>query len=173
MFARIINACVAVLTEEAPELGPGECALIVEVGPEVRVGWLWSPEGCVAPPEATLAEVKSAKQAEIRDEAEATLAGMKAEYCATEITTWDQQYAEAEAFTANSSAPVPLLTAIAGARGQAVADLAAAILSNRAAWVVISGTVVGQRLAFQDRLDAAQTVAEAEAITVSYSLPGA
>ncbi len=126
-----------------------------------------------APPPPTLAEAKAAKQAEVRNKAEATLAGMKAEYCATEIETWDQQYAEAEAYAADHAAPVPLLTAIATARGQAVAALAGKIIANRAAWVVVSGTIVGQRLAYQDRLDAAQTVAEVEAISVSYSLPGA
>lgn len=50
MYAGIINNRVAKLTEDKPDLAPGECALIVEVGPEVQVGWLWTPEGCVAPP---------------------------------------------------------------------------------------------------------------------------
>lgn len=48
MYARIIDGKVAALTEEAPALVPGECALIVEVHDwEVREGWLWTPEGCI------------------------------------------------------------------------------------------------------------------------------
>ncbi|SNS27758.1 hypothetical protein SAMN04488503_0135, partial [Humidesulfovibrio mexicanus] len=34
-----------------PELGTNECALVVEVGDDVAPGWLWTPEGCTAPPE--------------------------------------------------------------------------------------------------------------------------
>lgn len=50
MYAKIINNLVAERTDDLPELAPGECALIVEVGPEVQVGWLWTPQACVPPP---------------------------------------------------------------------------------------------------------------------------
>jgi hypothetical protein len=118
----------------------------------------------------TLAEAKALKQAEIRDAAEAALAPLRAEYGATEVATWDQQYSEAEAYAADPQAAVPLLSAIAAARGQTVADLASRVIANRAAWVAVTGHVVGQRLAAQDQLDAAQAVADVQAITVSYSL---
>ena len=49
MQALIIDGRVAQVEEEIA-VAPGECAFIVEVGPEVQVGWPWSPEGC-APPE--------------------------------------------------------------------------------------------------------------------------
>lgn len=123
--------------------------------------------------EGALTALRVLKQSEIRDVAEAALAPLKAEYGATEIATWDQQYAEAQAVTADSGAEVPLLTAIAQARGQSVADLAARVIANRAAWVAVSGHVVGQRLAYQDRLDAAATPEEVQAIEVAYSLPEA
>lgn len=48
MRVRIVEGRVAELD---PVLGAAECAMIVDVAPEVRVGWLWSPEGCTAPPE--------------------------------------------------------------------------------------------------------------------------
>lgn len=119
----------------------------------------------------TLDEAKALKQAEIRDKAEGALAPLRAEYGATEVATWDQQYSEAEAYTTDPQAAVPLLSAIATARGQAVADLASRVIANRAAWVAVTGHVVGQRLAYQDRLDAAQDVAAIQAIAVAYSLP--
>lgn len=50
MIARIIDGCVAEVLEARPTLGEAECAFIMEVGGEVRPGWLWTPEGCVAPP---------------------------------------------------------------------------------------------------------------------------
>lgn len=51
MYARIIDGHVAELTENTPGLGPTECAHIVEVGLGVRVGWIWTPDGCVPAPE--------------------------------------------------------------------------------------------------------------------------
>ena len=113
------------------------------------------------------------KQSEIRDAADALLKTVGAEYGDIERATWDQQYSEALAVQAAAEADAPLLSAIAAARGMDVATLATRIIANRAAWVAISGHVVGQRLALQDRLDAATTVAEIEAIEVAYTLPGA
>lgn len=49
MRVRIVEGRVAELD---PVLGEAECAMIVDAAPEVQVGWLWSPEGCTAPPEA-------------------------------------------------------------------------------------------------------------------------
>lgn len=58
MYARIIDGLVAETTKDMPELGPTECAHIVEVGPGVCVGWIWSPGGCVPPPEPDLYAVE-------------------------------------------------------------------------------------------------------------------
>ncbi len=51
MLARIIENRVAEVFPQAPELGANECALVVEVADDVAPGWLWTPEGCTAPPE--------------------------------------------------------------------------------------------------------------------------
>ncbi|MGE4194726.1 MAG: hypothetical protein AB7E51_15170 [Pseudodesulfovibrio sp.] len=108
------------------------------------------------------------KQTEITTKANSYLAALGEEYGAMEMMTWDQQYSEALAYQADSAASVPLLTAIATARGEEVADLAASIIANRAEWVALSGNVVGQRLAYQDALEAATTYDEVMAIAVSY-----
>lgn len=128
-------------------------------------GYTWEEPAAPAPP--TLEQAKAAKTVQVRDAAEAFLAPFGVEYGATERATWDQQYAEALAGDG------PLLQAIAAARGQEVAALAAAILANRAAWVALAGCVTGQRLAYQDQVDAAQSVAEVQAIVPAYELPGA
>ena len=48
--AMIVDGRVAQVGEEIA-LAPGECALIVPVGPEVEVGWAWTPQGCEPPEE--------------------------------------------------------------------------------------------------------------------------
>lgn len=119
----------------------------------------------------TLDTARERKTAEIREAAEKFLAPFGAEYGPTERATWEQQLAEAKALQADPLAATPLLSAIAAARGQSVADLAGRVLANRAAWVVLAGHVTGQRLALQDQVDAAQDVAAVLAIVPAFSLP--
>jgi len=153
-----------------------------EGNPEI---WAEQPEGYVTKQEwqkqnssaPTRAELYTAKQAEIRDGAEAMLTALAAEYAPLERQTWDQQAAEAEALHTDADAPAPLVRAIAATRGMPVGELAARILANRTAWVAVSGHVVGQRLAYQDALEATQSLADEEAtaaisaIEPVYTLP--
>lgn len=156
-----------------------------------RVGWLadgtphtvaalgalpdgWTEAEPPQPP-VPLADLISAKQAEIRDGADAALA---VEYGVMERQTWDQQYAEAEEIRTNPDALASLVRAIAAARGMDAGALAARIRANRDTWVAISGHVVGQRLAYQDALDAAAALtdeaaarAAIAAIVPVYTLP--
>lgn len=113
----------------------------------------------------TLEQARERKTQEIAAAAEAFLSPFGREYGATERATWDQQYAEAQAGEGQ------MLAAIASARGMAVADLAAAIIANRAAWVALAGAVVGQRLQLQDQVDAATTPAGVLAVQPVFSLP--
>jgi ABC-type cobalt transport system substrate-binding protein len=130
-----------------------------------------------APPAPTRAELYTAKQTEIRDGAESMLTALAAEYAPLERQTWDQQAAEAEALQADADAPAPLVRAIAVTRGMPVGELAARILANRRAWVAVSGHVVGQRLAYQDTLEATRGLDDAQAaetiqdINPVYTLP--
>ena len=130
--------------------------------------------GDVAPyaaPVVPLADAKLAKQGEIKNGAELFLQTLAAEYGAMEKLTWDQQATEADALLADPSAPAPLVRSIAAARGMSVYELAARIRANRAQWVVLSGYIVGQRLAYQDQLDMATTNEQVAAIVPVYSLP--
>lgn len=123
------------------------------------------------PAPANLADTKSTKQAEIRDLADGFLQALAVEYGAMEKLTWDQQAAEADALAADPSAQAPLVRSIAAARGMNPLELAARIQANRAQWVVLSGYIVGQRLGYQDRLDAATTTEQVAAIVPTYALP--
>ena len=124
-----------------------------------------------APPVVSLVDAKAAKLVSIRNGAESFLQSLALEYGAMEKLTWDQQAAEADALVADPSAPAPLVRSIAAARGMSVLELASRIRANRAQWVVLSGYIVGQRLAYQDQLDAATTNEQVAAIVPVYALP--
>ena len=111
-----------------------------------------------------ISDSKSAKQREIANAADTFLSSMAQEYGAYEKLTWDQQALEADALLADAESPAPLVRAIAQARGMTALEMAQRIAANRAQWVALSGAVVGKRLAYQDALDAAQTVEEVNAI---------
>ena len=129
--------------------------------------------------------VKTALQTEIVDRADALLQSVGAEYGAMERIGWDQQYAEAQAYQADSAAPAPMLTGLAVARGVDLADLAARVIANRETWEATYIAVIGTRQAYQDKLSAAVAIYEAaedddaraaaiaaiEAISVEYTLP--
>ena len=127
--------------------------------------------GVVAPADRpTLEDMKAAKQREVSGEADSFLSLMAVEYGVYEKLTWDQQAQEADALMTNPAAAAPLVRAIATARGMAPLEMAQRIVANRAQWVALSGAVVGKRLAYQDEIDAAQTVEAVAAIVPVFSL---
>lgn len=145
----------------------------------VVAAWMAARDAAdVPPPEPTLAELRAAKQAEIRDKAEAFLAPLKVEYGPTEIDTWDTQKEEAKALLADPDAEAPCIRSASASRGMAPLVFAARVIANNKAWSIIAGHVVGQRLAYQDTLDAAAVLSEDSAaraaiaaIVPVYTLP--
>lgn len=67
-----------------------------------------------------------------------------AKYSDGEIRSWDQQRAEATAYTADNTASTPLLSAIATARGITVSELATKVLANAAEYESAFGTLLGK-----------------------------
>ena len=102
---------------------------------------------------------------------DAVLAPFGAEYGVWETATFDQQYAEAKAYQASPTADVPLLAAMCVARGISIAELAGKIIANRAAWVALTGYVIGQRQRIVGLIEAATTVEEVEAVDMTINLP--
>ena len=119
----------------------------------------------------TLAEAKSRAILAATAACDAVLAPYGAEYGAYEMATWDQQYSEALAYTASPAADVPLLAAMCVARGISIAELAGKIIANRAAWVSLTGYVIGQRQRIVTQIEACTTVEEVEAVDMTISLP--
>lgn len=117
--------------------------------------------------------MRDAKQREIVVRADAVLKATGEEYGEMERQTWEQQYSQAVAYQSDPNADVPMLDAIALSRGMDVATLAGHIVANKTAWEVLAGSIVGQRLAYQDALEAAVTPEDITMIEVEYVIPNA
>lgn len=113
---------------------------------------------------AVLSAAKAAKMNDINAIFNDGVAALAASYPEREVQSWPQQVKEAEAFTVNAKAPVPLLTAIAGARALAVADLAARVLEKMSAYASASGALIGRRQAAEDKIGQATTLDELAAV---------
>jgi len=135
------------------------------------------PKGAVTerpiPPVPTLEEAKATKLAAINTAADKAIAMFTATYPDREIATFDKQEAEARAHATNPTAPTPLLSALSQARGVPLDELARRVLVKADAFAVASGSIIGQRQALEDRLDACTTVEEVEALAVTITMPGA
>ena len=75
-------------------------------------------------------------------------------------------------YAADPTASTPLLSALAQARGISLPDLVERVLAKADAFAVASGSIIGQRQALEDRLDACTTLEEVQGITVNISMPG-
>ncbi|OYV24523.1 MAG: hypothetical protein B7W99_01870 [Rhodospirillales bacterium 20-58-10] len=112
-----------------------------------------------------LATAQAAQEAVINAAAQADLAVIVASYPALEVATWDQQYAEAVAWTANNAASTPTLSAIATAAGSTVAVLAPIVIAKAAAYKAASGAIIGKKQALLAKIATATTVAAVQAVT--------
>lgn len=124
------------------------------------------------PPVPTLKQTKAVKLSEINRAADAALATLTATYPDREISTFDKQESEARAYVADATASTPLLSALAEARGISLPDLVERVLAKADAFAVASGSIIGQRQALKDRLNACTTLEEVQGITVDISMPG-
>lgn len=119
----------------------------------------------------TLEEVKTAKLSEINAAADRAIATLTATYPDREISTFDKQEAEARAYSADPTAPTPLLSALAKARGLSMDDLVKRVLIKADTFAAASGYIIGQRQALEDRLDACKTLEEVRSIFAIIIMP--
>ena len=125
----------------------------------------------VALPEQTLDEAKAAKLAEINGTCDRVLNEAVKTYPDTEVLTFDQQTLEAKAYLENPEAEVTLLRSLAAGRGIELADLVNRVIAKHNAFSALSGSVIGQRQALEDRLKTCRTVDEVKALTVDIVMP--
>lgn len=124
------------------------------------------------PPVPTFKETKAAKLSEINKAADKIMAALISTYPDREISTFDKQESEARAYAADPTASTPLLSALAQARGISLPDLVERVLAKADAFAVASGSIIGQRQALEDRLDACTTLEDVQGITVNISMLG-
>ena len=123
------------------------------------------------PPVPTLEEVKTAKLSEINAAADVAISALTATYPDREISTFDKQEVEARAYAADpTTAQTPLLSALSQARGIDLPDLVRRVIAKADAFAVASGSIIGQRQALEDRLDACATVEEIRALPASFAV---
>ncbi len=118
----------------------------------------------------TLDEVRAEKLAEINEKCDAALKAMTPTYPDRELLTFDQQKQEALAYTADASSPCPLLSPLAAARGISLELLCQKVIAKATAFSAVSGTLIGQRQAYEDQLDLCETKDAVSAIHPVYSL---
>lgn len=116
---------------------------------------------------------KAMKLAEINAECERVMASVTATYPQSEMLTFDKQEQEARAYLTDAGASVPLLAALAASRGLELPELVRRVLAKADAFAVVSGAIVGQRQAMEDRLALARSVADVDGIDVTYTMPEA
>lgn len=178
-YARIENGVVAELIAElldgegkeipiADRFHPDIAATIVDAtaAAGVEPGWIYANGVFAAPvaPVVLLADVKAAKLAQLSAECSTRMEAIKVGYPAEEVQSWDKQESEARAYTASSSATTPLLSALATARGIALADLAARVIAKADAFAAVSGAIIGKRQRYEDQVAAATDAPTVEAI---------
>ena len=121
----------------------------------------------------TLEEAKNIKLAEINATCDSILNAATATYPASEVLTFDQQTKEAEAYQADNTASVQLLSALAISRNIPLPELVKRVLAKHDAFSALSGTVIGQRQALEDVLDTLTTVEAVQALEVNIQIPEA
>ena len=114
---------------------------------------------------------KQSKMAEINAGFDAMTAAITATYPEKEVLTFDQQVAEAQAYQADSKAVCPMLQALSAARGLALDELCRRVLAKHQAFSFATGTLMGQRQAMEDMLDACTNVDDVASIVVDFHLP--
>ncbi len=99
---------------------------------------------------AAFPELVHCANTQIREVFSRKLATIAAPYYPTERETWHVQQREAEAYLADSTATMPMITALASARGIAVPALVDKIMENVNLFRTASGQILGQQQAKLD-----------------------
>lgn len=123
--------------------------------------------------QAVISAEKSAKLSEINTKAQAFV-NQLAHLDDTpefERETWSIQREEAKAWFENNAEETPTLALIAQARGVPLDVLRQKAYEKAKAYQTVAAVVAGQRQAYEDRLNRAETLEQIRAIEPSYQLP--
>ena len=106
------------------------------------------------------------KQQQIRTWFESQFSALQSEYTQIEIDTFKTQEEEARAYTADPTAPTPMLSGIATARGITVDSLAMKVAENAQTYKLLAAPIMGKKQRLEDALKLATTVTEVEAVII-------
>lgn len=113
----------------------------------------------------TFPDIREPKAQEIRTAGAVRLLALTTPYSAEERESWANQQKEAEAWTLNNSAPVPMITAMATARGITIAVMVGKIMDNVDLFRAAAGQILGTQQALLDQIYAATDFDTMRAIT--------
>lgn len=130
----------------------------------IRPGFIWKMPERIVVDIRSLADAKTRKLGELSKACDAAIAPIKIGYPQGEQQTWDKQESEARAYTANSSASTPLMSALCAQRNITISDLAARIINKSDAFASACGYYIGKRQKHEDDVTSATTVAQVDAI---------
>lgn len=125
-------------------------------------------------PEEQIYSVKQSKLQEVNDNLERMCNIAVATYPESEVLTFDQQVKEAALYQLNpeiSAIEIPLISGIASARGISLEELVPKINKKHMSYALLSGNLIGQRQAIEDKIDAATTIDEVLAIDTTITIP--
>lgn len=157
----------------------GQGTLIVKNGaisvipPAPSCYHIWRDDEWILTSEAVekqLADVKAAKLAEINRAAQTCIdkaAGLD-KVPEFEVATWTLQAIEAKAWYADKSADTPTLDAIAEARGIPAEVLKQKAYEKAIKFELLTAHIAGLRQAAEDKIKAAKTVEDVQAITYDF-----
>lgn len=113
---------------------------------------------------------KLRKLSEVKSKSEELVASVIQEYPEFERLTFATQSTEAEELMSNPSASTPFLSMVASLRGIPVSELATRVLKHRNNFAIVTSYAAGKRQAYLDQIESCTTVAQLDAINVSFSL---
>ena len=118
----------------------------------------------------TFEDWKLRKLNEVKGKSAGLVDSVIQEYPEFERLTFTTQSTEAEELASNPSASTPFLSMVASLRGIPVSELATRVLNHRDNFAMVTSYAAGKRQAYLDQIESCTTVAELDAIEVSFSL---
>ncbi|MBV7434460.1 tail fiber assembly protein [Cardiobacteriaceae bacterium TAE3-ERU3] len=122
--------------------------------------------------EQQLSDAKTAKLIAVAQSAQRFIATVTRSETVPEFErlTWPAQAREAELWAADNSVETPTLAAIANQRGVDLDVLREKALQKARAYQTLVATIAGQRQRIEDQINAAQTVADVDAIDINFTV---
>ena len=119
-----------------------------------------------APP--TLDQARLAKLAEINAGYESVMGYVQSGYPDKEVLSWERQATQARELKVDPNAEAAFVRTLAAVKGVAVQEMADRILANAESWEPVAALLTAQRQLMEEAAYLAVSVAEVEAIRVSY-----